>query len=83
MPDKISTAKFLSVFLDETTDTSITEQEMFFIRYAEKGEMQTAFIGVMSVDRGTAPTHFQAFKTCLSDYAGVHWSEFERKCIAI
>ena len=61
MRDKISTAKFLSVLLDGTTDTSITEQKMFFIRYAEKGEVQTEFIGVMSVDRGTAPNIFQAF----------------------
>ncbi|XP_060563884.1 uncharacterized protein LOC132723223 [Ruditapes philippinarum] len=47
---RISTSKFLCIIGDGSTDASVKEQEMWFVRYCREGIISTDFIGVDSYD---------------------------------
>lgn len=45
MSDQIRNAQFVTVLSDGSTDSSITEQEMFFVRTCRGGEVLVRFAG--------------------------------------
>ena len=46
--DQIRNAQFVTVLSDGSTDSSITEQEMFFVRTCRGGEVSVTFAGIKS-----------------------------------
>ena len=80
---QVRSAKFLSPLLDGSTDSAIIEQELFYVRFSSAGSIHTKFIGVMSVDRGTADNIYKAFKDCVERYLGISWDDFKYKVIAL
>ena len=50
----MESARFLAHTSDGTTDASITEADIVFVRYAVNGVVYTAFAGVENVDKADA-----------------------------
>ena len=48
LSDAISDNDFLSITSDGSTDSSRTEQEIVFVRFVQKGQVQTKFAGIVS-----------------------------------
>ena len=48
LSDAISDTKFISITSDGSTDSSRTEQEIVFVRFVQKGQVQTKFAGIVS-----------------------------------
>ena len=49
--DQIRNAQFVTVLSDGSTDSSITEQEMFFVRTCRSGEVLVTFAGIKKVEK--------------------------------
>ncbi|XP_013379578.1 zinc finger protein 862 [Lingula anatina] len=48
LADVINNRSFISITSDGSTDSSRTEQEIVFVRFAEKGTVHTVFAGIVS-----------------------------------
>ena len=55
-------SKFVSVIVDGSMDSSITDNEMIYIQTCLQGTIQTNFIRCCQVERGTADGILQAIK---------------------
>lgn len=56
LKEALATTKFLSVMSDSSTDSSVMEEELVYVRWATAGKMEVCFVGVQSVDKPDA-TH--------------------------
>ena len=52
--DQIRNSQFVTVLSEGSTDSSITEQEMFFVRTCRGGEVLVTFAGIKKVEKGNA-----------------------------
>ena len=68
-----SRAHFLSIITDGTTDSSIRETEMIYVRFAIQGKIHTTFIGVKQVERGTGAYLLEAVSSTMDDQFGDTW----------
>ena len=78
--DEIKRAKFVSVTSDGTTDASIIEQEIAFVRYSSKGEPVTKFAGLRQPVSPDTTGLFQAIMDALED-VGLNKEELEKKLV--
>ena len=58
----LATCYFMSVIVDGSSDSSITENEMVYIHTCQKGEVKTTFIKCCQVQCGTALGVINAIK---------------------
>ena len=58
----VASCNFMSVIVDGSSDSSITENEMVYIHTCCKGEVKTTFIKCCQVQRGTALGVINAIK---------------------
>ena len=58
----VASCNFMSVIVDGSSDSSITENEMVYIHTCRKGEVKTTFIKCCQVQRGTALGVINAIK---------------------
>ena len=79
----LSERNFISVLSDGTTDVGTCEQEMFFLRYSNRGQVETTFIATISVERGNAEGIFQALKIAITQYLGMEWPVLTSKLCAL
>ena len=66
---RLANARFLSLISDGTTDSSISEAEIVFVRYSIGGIVATSFVGVENVAKADAP----------SSVPSIGWSKSFRK----
>lgn len=55
-PTRMAAAKYLWVISDGSTDSSITEAVICYVKYAVNGAVHTDFIGVRNVGKADAET---------------------------
>ena len=58
----LATCNFMSVIVNGSSDSSITENEMVYIHTCQKGEVKTTFIKCCQVQHGTALGVINAIK---------------------
>ena len=58
----IAEAPFLSILSDGSTDLSVTENEIVYIRTANQGKVEMFFVGLVPVERANAPGIYGAIK---------------------
>lgn len=73
--------KFVSVIVDGSMDSSITDNEMVYIQTCKEGSVQTNFIYCCQVQRGTAPRIVEAIQRAIETVTD--WSEFKSKMVAL
>ena len=83
LTDMLREAKFVSILVDGSTDSSVTEQELFYVRFAMEGKINTQYLGIMQVERGTSANIYAALKQCVLEYSGFSWENFMSMIVAI
>lgn len=66
LASEVKSAKFLTFLSDGSTDASVKEQEMFFVRYVVNGNISVRFLAVINVDRPDAESIVSALKDAYS-----------------
>ena len=64
LSDKLSRSNFVSVIVDGSTDSAMTENEMIYIQTCTSGSVSTNFIYCFQVEHGTASGIIDAIHTC-------------------
>ncbi|XP_060554316.1 zinc finger protein 862-like [Ruditapes philippinarum] len=80
---RISTSKFLCIIGDGSTDASVKEQEMWFVRYCREGIISTDFIGVDSCDKASAENIVNGLQNVVQTNLSYDWNKFLLKTVAI
>ena len=80
--EEIERAKFVAVICDRSSDSSIVEQELFFIRYVtSNGEVRVRFLGIQSVEKGNAAGIIGAMRQKVGDI--MDWDNFMEKAVGL
>ena len=79
----ISKAKFVCVIGDGSTDSSIKEQEMWFIRSCTSGVVNVHFAGVHSTDKANAENLVIGLQTVVQENLKIQWNDFKSKLVAL
>ncbi|KAK3103242.1 hypothetical protein FSP39_017756 [Pinctada imbricata] len=79
----VDEAKFLCVIGEGSTDTSIREQEMWFVRLCIKGDIKVYFIGVESAERADAEHIVSGLKNIILENLMMDSAEFIRKLVSL
>ena len=67
----IRSAQFVSLLSDGSTDSSITEQELFYIRCVVNGMPTVKFVAAIHVERGDAISILAAMNKAVSQYLNI------------
>ena len=78
---QIRDSKFLAVMSDGSTDKSVTEQEIVYVRMANKGLVQEHFVSIESVEKADAGSVLAAIETSMVHAAGQ--PDWKSKLVAI
>ena len=83
--DQIRNAQFVTVLSDGSTDSSITEQEMSFVRTCRDGEVLVTFAAIKKVEKGNAEAIHNSLKFAVtsSDYLAIPWNDFTSKLVGL
>ena len=83
--NQINNAQFVTVLSDGSTDSSITEQEMFFVRTCSAGRISVSFAGIKQVEKGNAQAIHAALKHTItsSEFLGIPWDNFTSKLVGL
>ena len=63
---EINQTKFLGILSDGSTDSSIKEQEMFFLHYVIAGQVKVRFLQVKEVEKANAQGILSAMQECVN-----------------
>ena len=74
-------SKFVSVIVDGSMDSSITDNEIIYIQTCLQGTIQTNFIQCCQVECGTADGILQAIKWAMETVSD--WNQFTTKLVAL
>lgn len=74
---------FLTVIGDGSTDISVKEQEMWFMRTAIEGEIYVRFMGVACTEKANAENIVKSLKSVVSQNLKIEWSEFNSKMVSV
>ena len=78
--EELTNAKFVSVTSDSATDSSITEQEIVFVRYSSKGVPFTKFVGLKQPISPNASGLHKAIMPALGD-VGLGEEDWKKKLV--
>ena len=78
---QIRDSKFLAVMSDGSTDKSVTEQEIVYVRMANKGLVKEHFVSIESVEKADAGGVLAAIETSMVHAAGQ--PDWKSKLVAI
>lgn len=70
LKEALATTKFLSVMSDSSTDSSVMEEELVYVRFATAGKMDVCFVGVQSVDKPDATHITEAITSLMETVSG-------------
>ena len=74
-------SKFLSFIVDDSTDSSITDNEMVYLQSCQNGVVKTTFIQCCQVQRGTASSIVKAIERSVTRV--MEMPDFLSKLIAL
>ncbi|XP_036001453.1 zinc finger protein 862-like [Fundulus heteroclitus] len=58
--ENVKTTKFLSITTDGSTDSSVKEEELVYVRFSHLGKIESKFVGIKSVEKADASHISQA-----------------------
>ena len=78
-------AQFVTVLSDGSTDSSITEQEMFFVRTCKGDQVSVSFAAIKQVEKGNTEGIHDALKCAVtsSDHLEIPWNDFTSKLVGL
>ena len=78
-------ARFISVIGDGSTDTSIKEQDLWYVRFCDHYTMETRvyLLGVATVEKANAENILTGLKSVVQTNLKIAWNDFSAKLIAI
>jgi hypothetical protein len=65
LAERVARSKFISVMIDGSTDTSVQEQEIIYIRTVESGVPRMEFVSVESCEKSDAPSILKAIENAM------------------
>jgi hypothetical protein len=65
---KVFSSKFVSVLADGSTDSSVQEQEVVYLRYLENGKAITSLVDIVSLEHAHAERVYTAIESALQNY---------------
>ena len=71
LASELSVAPFYSVMTDGTTDASICEAEIMFVRYCSKGKLSNRFLALRNLDRANAENIVKVIEDSLTKVGGI------------
>lgn len=83
MKKRILESNFFSVISDGTTDASITEDEIVYLRHAKDGQTYLEFVAVVGVVLADAKSITDAILSSLSDQLGISTEDVSRKMVGV
>lgn len=79
----VTKANFVCIISDGSTDSSIKEQEMYFIRTCFAGDIGVQFAGVYAAERANAENIVKGLEHVVQNNIGLPWSEVSQKIVAL
>jgi hypothetical protein len=64
---EVEEAPFIALLSDGATDSAILEEEVVYVRYANKGKISCRLVGLQSVERADASSIKQAIERCMTE----------------
>ena len=66
---------------DGSTDSAVIEEVMVFIRYINSGHIQSCFVSLGAVEKGTAVNIAAAIKHACQTFLGLEGADFTKKLV--
>ncbi|XP_014675882.1 PREDICTED: zinc finger protein 862-like [Priapulus caudatus] len=82
LKDKLLETNFVSILSDGTTDVSVQENEIFYIRMCIKGTITVHFLKCAIVPKGDALTIFRAMKRSV-EATSLEWEDVRKKIVGM
>jgi hypothetical protein len=82
LTEDIDGKRFLTILSDGSTDSSVKEQELFFVRYASAGIINVKFLAIINVDRPDSSSILGAMKEACTILNGT-WDNIGRKMVGL
>ena len=79
--EEVRKAKFISLISDGTTDVSVTEDEIVYVRFATSGKVQVKLLGMETVERADANGILHAIKTATTTYTKMSEQQWVQKLV--
>lgn len=79
----VNEAKFVCVIGDGSTDSSIREQEMWFIRSCTSGTVSVHFAGVHATEKANAENIIKGLKSVIEKNLKIKWNDIVSKLVAL
>ena len=76
-------SKFVCFIGDGSTDSSIKEQEMWYVRSCVKGNISINFIGVHAAERADASSIVEGLKETVETNLKIDWVDISHKMVAL
>lgn len=83
MKEAIKSCKFLSILCDGSTDVSVREEEVCYLRMVTEGAVTVQLLGMHGVTRPNAVNIHQAIEDSVRDYSSITVDEFYQKLVAL
>ena len=81
MVEQLKQAKYLTLLSDGTTDSSVSEQEIIYVRYCTEGNIKVQFLGLQQVERANAEGITQAIMETVEQQGDMSREEWTRKLV--
>ena len=78
---EVTQCKFVSVIVDGATDTSVKEQELFFVRYCSQGEPVVKFLGIEAPGKANAQNIHKALEDTFKSNLGLPENELYTRLV--
>jgi len=83
MAQETKDANFVCVLGDGSQDSSVTEQEMWFVRTAVKGDIAVKFLGISATEKATAANIANGLKLMVEKNLAMDWRTFAKKMVGL
>ena len=81
--DSMKGANFFSLMSDGSTDSSVIEEEIVYVRYAKQGHVFVQYVGLEEVGKANSENITKAVKSAATKGVGIPWEELVKKLVAI
>lgn len=77
--EMLKNTRFLSIMSDGSTDSSVKEEELVYVRWSHKGKIERKFVGIKSVEKAEAAHITSAIRDIMEGVC----EEWESKLVAL
>ncbi|CAB4014784.1 Hypothetical predicted protein [Paramuricea clavata] len=81
LASELSTTPFYSILTDGTTDTSVCEAEILYVRHCNKGKISNRFLALRNLERANAENITKVIEETVKDFGGVSEEDLYKKAV--